>query len=767
MKKLILFICILWSLLTVAQTGIKGNITSGGQPLPFANISLKNTKIATISDANGNFLLEKFKSGNHEIIVSYTGLKTEIQKINVADSTIITLDFNLKENNTLDEVVVTGTLKVVNRLESPVPVEVYKPAFFKKNPTANIFEALQNVNGVRPQLNCNVCNTGDIHINGLEGPYTLVLIDGMPIVSGLSTVYGLSGIPNSLLERIEIVKGPASSLYGSEAVGGLINIITKNPNNAPVFSADAFANSWGELNVDLGFKGNIGKTASVLTGVNYFNYSNPIDNNHDNFTDVTLQNRISVFQKWNFNRKNNKLFSMAGRFFYEDRWGGEMQWEKKYRGGDEIYGESIYTKRWELLGAYELPIAEKMLLSFSYTDHDQNSVYGNMPYLAQQRIGFGQLSWDKKINNHDLLFGTAIRYQYYNDNTPATPEKDQNWIPSLFVQDEINLSEKHKLLLGARYDYNKNHGNIFTPRLAYKLKINDNNILRLNTGTGFRIVNLFTEEHAALTGSRDVIVLETLKPERSYNANLNYLRKMYVGNGNFIGLETTAWYTYFTNSIIPDYDTNPNQIIYKNLDGFAVTKGISANVDMIFHNGLKLILGATYMDVNKTEDGIKTRQMLTEKFTGTWAISYRINKLFLDVDYTGNLYGPMRLPTLGDLDPRKDYSPTWSIQNIQFTFNKFINIEIYVGVKNLLNWTPNKGNPFIIARANDPFDDNVKISNGNTNDPENYGQKGNFIPNGQVVDTVDNPYALTFDPGYVYGPNQGIRGFFGLRYTLK
>ncbi|MBD0725148.1 TonB-dependent receptor [Flavobacterium sp. L1I52] len=750
MKKLILFICILWSLLTFAQTGIKGSITSGGQPLTFANISLKNTKIATISDANGNFLLEKFKPGNHEIIVSYTGLKTEIQKINVADSTIITLDFNLKENNTLDEVVVTGTLKAVNRLESPVPVEVYKPAFFKKNPTANIFEALQNVNGVRPQLNCNVCNTGDIHINGLEGPYTLVLIDGMPIVSGLSTVYGLSGIPNSLLERIEIVKGPASSLYGSEAVGGLINIITKNPNNAPVFSADAFANSWGELNVDLGFKGNIGKTASVLTGVNYFNYSNPIDNNHDNFTDVTLQDRISVFQKWNFNRKNNKLFSMAGRFFYEDRWGGEMQWEKKYRGGDEIYGESIYTKRWELLGAYELPIAEKMLFSFSYTDHDQNSVYGNIPYLAQQRIGFGQLSWDKKINNHDLLFGTAIRYQYYNDNTPATPEKDQNWIPSLFVQDEINLSEKHKLLLGARYDYNKNHGNIFTPRLAYKLKINDNNILRFNTGTGFRIVNLFTEEHAALTGSREVIVKEELKPERSYNANINYLKKIFTRNGNFIGLETTAWYTYFTNSIIPDYDTNPNQIIYKNLNGYAVTKGISTNIDMVFNSGLKLIFGATYMDVSKTEDGIKTRQMLTEKFTGTWAISYRINKLFLDVDYTGNLYGPMRLPTLGDLDPRKDYSPTWSIQNIQFTFNKFKNIEIYAGVKNLLNWTPNKGNPFIIARANDPFDKNVQ-----------------YDTNGNVQATPDNPYALTFDPGYVYGPNQGIRGFFGLRYTLK
>ena len=750
MKNLILLLCVLAHTLSSAQTTMKGKITSEGQSLSGANIVLKNTKYATISDSMGVYSIENISSGNYEVLISYTGFKSQKKNISVTDTTEITLDFDLKDSHVLDEVVITGTLKAVSRLESPVPVEVYKPAFFKKNPTANIFEALQNVNGVRPQLNCNVCNTGDIHINGLEGPYTLVLIDGMPIVSGLSTVYGLSGIPNSLLERIEIVKGPASSLYGSEAVGGLINIITKNPKNAPSFSTDVFRNNWGETNVDLGLKTNVGKTASLLTGINYFNYSNPIDNNKDNFTDVTLQDRISVFQKWNFNRKSNKLFSMAGRFFYEDRWGGEMQWEKKYRGGNEVYGESIYTKRWELLSAYELPVTEKMLFSFSYTDHDQNSVYGDIPYLAKQRIGFGQLTLDKKINHHDILLGTALRYQFYDDNTTATIHEDINWIPSFFVQDEIQLTEKHKLLLGARYDYNSNHGSIFTPRLAYKWKINDSNILRFNAGTGFRIVNLFTEEHAALTGSRDVIVLEELKPERSYNANLNHLKKFYSKNGNFIGLETTAWYTRFSNSIVPDYDTNPNQIIYKNLDGYAVTKGISTNVDMVFNTGLKVILGATYMNVTKTENGLTTQQILTEKFSGTWAISYKLPSLFIDIDYTGNIYGPMRLPLLGNLDPRAAYSPTWSIQNIQFTFTKLKNFEIYTGIKNILNWTPNKGNPFIIARANDPFDKNVE-----------------YDTNGNVLATPENPYALTFDPGYVYGPNQGIRGFLGFRYTLK
>ena len=183
-----------------------------------------------------------------------------------------------------------------------------------------------------------------------------------------------------------MVKGPASSLYGSAAVGGLINIITKKPHSAPLFSADIFSTSWLENNVDIGFKSNIGTKATTLVGINYYNFNEKVDKNNDNFTDVTLQERISLFNKWSFDRKDNKEFTLAGRFFYEDRWGGEMQWNKSYRDGDEVYGESIYTRRFELLGKYQLPTIEDMFLSFSVTDHDQNSVYGNTIYMAQQKI---------------------------------------------------------------------------------------------------------------------------------------------------------------------------------------------------------------------------------------------------------------------------------------------------------------------------------------------------------------------------------------------
>jgi outer membrane receptor for ferrienterochelin and colicins len=402
------------------------------------------------------------------------------------------------------------------------------------------------------------------------------------------------------------------------------------------------------------------------------------------------------------------------------------------------------------LGKYQLPLEEKVLFSFSYNDHSQNSVYGDTPYLADQRIGFAQMTWDKKVGRHDFLVGTSVRYNFYNDNTPATPIADEVWIPSLFIQDELALANKHSLLLGLRYDYDNRHGAIYTPRTAYRFKISDNDILRLNAGTGFRVVNLFTEDHAALTGARDVIVTEALEPERSVNVNLNYLKKMYGSNGTFASLDASAFYTRFSNAILPDYDTNPNQIIYDNLDGFSESKGISANLDVVFPNGFKFLLGATFQDVSQTENGIKTRQILTESYTGTWNLGYTFQNLKLTMDYTGNLYGPMRLPTLGEMDPRSDYSPLWSIQNVQFTYKGLKDMEIYGGIKNLLDWTPNRGNPFIIARANDPFDREVV-----------------FDSSGIPVATPNNPNALSFDPSYVYGPNQGIRGFLGLRYRIN
>lgn len=665
----------------------------------------------------------------------------EIQSSDNQDSLKV-LPNTVKTQN-IDDVIITGTLKPVSRSKSPVAVEIYSQKFFQKNPTPNIFEAISMVNGVKPQLNCSVCNTGDIHINGLEGPYTMILIDGMPIVSSLSTVYGLSGIPNSLVDRIEVVKGPASSIYGSEAMGGVINIITKNALTAPKLSVDLMTTTWSENNVDLSTKFNFGKNVASLLSLNYFSFEKRFDENKDNFTDGALQNRVSVFNKWNFIRKENRQASFALRYLYEDRFGGEMQWDRSYRGSDQVYGESIYTNRIEAFGIYQWPVKENIVTQFSYNFHDQNSFYGNNPFTATQKVLFMQTFWDRKFGNHDITAGATLKRTFYDDNTPGTLSTEGMNAPmkspifGAFVQDQWEINDKNTILLGYRFDYDKIHHAVHSPRFAWKFFPNPYHTLRFNFGTGFRVVNLFTEDHAALTGSREVVIQSDLKPERSVNGNLNYIWKIPAGK-NLINLDASAFYTYFSNKIVGDFDTDPEKIIYDNLKGYGISRGVSLNADYNFSFPLSVGFGVTYLDVYQKFDDEreKSQQLHAPKWSGTYNITYKFAGN-LAIDFTGQFYGPMRLPVLPN-DYRPEYSPFYSLANIQISKSFKSGFEVYCGIKNLFNFSPKDP----LMRPFDPFDKNVD-------------------------DPIGNPYQYTFDTTYGYAPMQKIRGFLGVKYILK
>lgn len=735
-----------------AQYQVKGQILSSqDEPLEFVSIFAKELGVGAQSDSLGQFALSL--PGKNRALLSFSllGFQT-IQKWVVPDSPDLQVILIPLETG-LDEVVVSGTLQELSRADSPVPVEVFKSSFFRSNPVPSLFESFQQVNGVRTQVNCAICNTGDIQINGLPGPYTMILIDGMPIVSGLATVYGLSGIPQSLIDRIEVVKGPASTLYGSEAVGGLIHIITKRPEKAPLFSFDLMGTTWQEFSLDASVKTSLGKRVQWLTGVNAFRYDQPLDKNEDGLTDLALQERISLFQKVDFQRKAGKLLSLAGRLVLEDRWGGEMNWTPKERGGGRIYGESIQTRRWELFGTYDLPMLQDLKLQVSANGHHQDSFYGTTFYEANQKIGFGQLTWSKSSGIHQLLLGAAYRLTKYDDSTPATTNSGNQantpsitLLPGIFLQEELKISSSAQLLLGLRHDFSKVHGSIWSPRINFKLNSEDKFLIwRTSLGNGFRVANVFTEDHAALTGARAVVFTEKLRPEKSWNATSNLMKKIYTSSGNYFGLDASLFYTYFSNQIIPDYESNPNEIRYANLDGSSRSKGLSLNFDGLWANGFKLLTGVTWMDVSLTEEGRRVQQLFAERFSGVWTLGYHIHSVELTLDYTGNVYGPMRLPLLGPLDDRQEFSPWWSLQNIQITKRFGEKWELYGGVKNLLNYRPPNTS---IARAFDPFDRGVV-----------------FDDSGSVVPTATNPNALSFDPTYLFAPNQGIRGFLGIRFN--
>jgi outer membrane receptor for ferrienterochelin and colicins len=426
-----------------------------------------------------------------------------------------------------------------------------------------------------------------------------------------------------------------------------------------------------------------------------------------------------------------------------------MGWRPKHRGGSQIYGESIYTSRFELFGNHKFN--NNLSFQFSFNDHNHNSVYGTTLFNADQIIGFGQLVWNKNIKKNELLIGIAYRLSYYHDDTKVLLDRNKahtTHLPGVFIQNQINFNANNKLLLGLRYDQNSIHGNILTPRLNYKVNNGDKSTtLRFSAGTGYRVAQVFTEDHAALTGAREVVFLVDLDPEKSWNTNLNYIQKFYLEQGLIIELDLSLFKTHFSNKIIPDYDTDPNKIIYNNLSGKSVSNGISINANLLASGGLRINLGATFIDTFVEENGTKTTPYLTERFQGVWKLEkkWRANNLTLDL--TGTTVGALKLPTLGELDPRADISTPFSIINLQLTKSWNNTIESYGGIKNILNFTPPKNS---IARAFDPFDRRV-----------------NFDDSGSVLATTNNPYALTFDPSYIYASNQGIRFFLGLRWKYN
>jgi outer membrane receptor for ferrienterochelin and colicins len=642
----------------------------------------------------------------------------------------------------LGEVVVSGSMREMQKTDAALPIERYSMKYFERSRPQNLLDATNQIVGLRPQVNCSVCNTGDIHLNGMEGAYTAVLIDGMPIVSSLSTVYGLSGIPLNMIERVEVIKGPASALYGSEAMAGIINVITKKPSSTGSVVLESSLSSMFEWNNDIAFSVKSGNRWTNYSAINYFKFDNPTDVNHDNFTDLALQERVSVFSKWRYAGTRNSI-QLASRYYQESRWGGEMNWEPRWRGSDSVYGESIKTNRYELLAEAKTKLLLPLTWQASWVGHQQKSVYGNMVFDALQNNGFLQSIYQTDKGKHALMAGISLRYGFYDDNTVITREASdstkttaqQDFRFAVFLQDDWQFAKQWKTMLSARTDISSAHGVIISPRLALLYKPNSMHQLRLGLARGFREVNVFTEDHAALSGDRKVVFAEALRPETSINAFLSY-DLMTINKIGFVKWEWNLFYAYFFDRIIADYASNANQIVYANLNGHATSRGLNMKADFQTDKNWNALIGLTILDAFEYDAQSKQRQQLlfSSLFSGNAQFSYTFGASGFKADYSMNVYSPMPLPVLPN-DYRPSSSPWYALHNVQMN-RAFKWGEIYLAAKNIFNFLPTDP----LMRPFDPFDKSIN---------------------------VNNPNGYTFDTTYGYAPMQGRRLLIGIKWELN
>lgn len=711
-----------------AQTSgiVLGNVYSANTPIENATVGVKNLGIGTYTNIDGSFTIKTLPLGEHILTVTALGYREKELTIFIKKRDTTQIRINLEKSvQILDEMVVTGTMKEMSVKDSPVKVTVISQNFLNKTSSNNIMEAIQYVNGLYNQVDCAVCGTNNIRINGMEGPYTSVLIDGMPIMGALASVYGLNGINPSIIRNIEVIKGPNSTLYGSQAMGGVINIITQNPSDSPFIDFSINTSTHSEHNFEFSVVPDIKKTPTLFSGSVYIQ-DRFIDQNKDNFSDITQNVRISLFNKWEINRPSNKKFDIAWKYYVEDRLGGTSAYNRDLRGSSSIYGESIYTNRLELFGTYELPFETEFLkLDASYSYHKQDSYYGEYHYEASQQTVFSNLIWDKSIHpNSGLILGLGsqldVLNQLFDGQEVAGGSNSNRFVPGIFTQFDHRFSSKFRGLIGFRADLHENHGLIYSPRLNFKADPFSHSTVRFNIGTGFRIVNLFTEEHESLTGSREVEVSEVLNPERSLNLAMNWNQIIDIGT-SVLNVDVDFYHTRFSNQIIPDYNT-PGKIIYSNLDGYSVSRGLAVSMAHNFLIPLTYSIGVTLQDVFSVQNNNKQDLPFSPDFNSVLSLTYRFVNQGINLDYTGRIIGIMRLP---EYPNRSQYSNTFSEHNLKMTKIFSSSFEVFVSGKNVFNYV--QDNPII---------------------------------------SPQQPFSEEFATDYVYGPLQGRRIMVGIKLTL-
>jgi outer membrane receptor for ferrienterochelin and colicins len=653
----------------------------------------------------------------------------------------------------LGEVVVTGTIKEMRKEEFAIPVEIYPSDYFQAANVTNVLDAIRYISGVQGNIDGAVDGASDIEINGMEGTYTLVLLDGAPIAGGTGNLYGLIGIPMAIIERIEVIKGPASTLYGTEAVAGVVNIITRSLSKMPKVAIDARLTSYLENSIDVTARLKEGK-ASGLIGISLFNMNKKWDLNNDNFTDVPIQNRIAFFNKWSFRDKFQRQSGIMARYLWENRAGGELQYKKNDRGSGDVYGEMIRTNRLELMGNYMLPFEKvNANVQFMYTNHKGDAAYGANKYKHTEQTGYIQFIYDNKIaRKSDFLIGISYRFNWYDDNLYTTLDTAKgvklnrpivNHYPAIFFQDMIQFNKNNEVLVGFRMEYNTQfNGVAFAPRFDYKwLSTNKLTALRFGIGTGYRTPNAFIDDKYAFTSGRKIELDMDLKTESAYGFHADYWRRWVLGNAN-VTFESRLFYTLIRNMVEAEIDFDNNVVRYENEGNLGMNFGLNTMLEATFSVPVKMSFGLNALGNILYEKDEATGEAEIERtpnsplINATYSVSYSFKKSGITLDLNGYLNSPMRM-NVQENDPRSEYSPWYSVMNIQCTKHFRHNVDLSFGLNNILNVRP----PQPILRPFDPF-------------------------NKDADNTTTNPNGLRFDTGYNYAPNQGIKGFVGVRWSM-
>lgn len=749
MKQLIILF-ILFPLGIFSQDTIKGMVMEANTenkhvPLPGANVYWLDTTVGTVTDENGNFIIP-YKSDYNKLVISFIGFKTDTLMVQEPKM----VHHWLQPTDNLDEVTVNVRKQATAKsyLKSQNILTVSSDELLKAA-CCNLSESFETNPSIDVNFTDAVSGTKQIKMLGLTSPYILITTENVPTIRGASQAYGLSFIPGTWVESIQITKGAGSVVNGFESISGQINTELQKP----ISDDKLFINAYGALNGRAELNTHINTKVSDNWSTGLYLHGNlreaKHDSNNDGFLDMPLTKQLNVMNRWQYTNLEKGLVSFLNvRFLKDDKQAGQVNFNPDSdKLTTNFWGSEINTKRFDISGklGYVNPELtwQSLGLQVAFSHHNQATYFGLNEYDIQNNSLYANLVYNSIISDsrHKIKTGVSFMLDDYNEMLDVTNLEDdfnrnENDLGAFFEYAFDNI-DKLSLTAGLRVDTNNLLGVFITPRLHARYTPWEKAALRFSIGRGKRSANIFAENQNVFASSRAFNIVEDtgkiygLDPEIAWNYGWSYLQGFNLFERQ-ADVTFDFYRTDFKNQIVVDME-NPQQVSFYNLEGKSYANSLQIEFNYNLLKNLDLRTAYKYYDVKTDYNSGKLEKPLTPKHRFFANASYETDKTESEsqwkFDATYNWVGEQRLPSTVSspvLYQQQAYSPTFSTLNAQITKVFSSKFEVYLGAENINDYK--QSNP--IVSANNPFGD-------------------------------------YFDSTFVYGPIFGANYYAGLRFKIE
>lgn len=700
-------------------------------PLIGATVVQLNSNNGVVTDSSGFFRIELETTLPKVLVVRFVSYqndtifleRTGYQSIRVA----------LTETKNLNEIEIKARQKgsFIERKQVMSVVNLNEKEL-QKAACCNLSESFENSATIDVSYSDAVTGAKQIQMLGLAGIYTQLLTENIPNMQGLATPWGLSYIPGSWMKSIQISKGTSSVINGYASMAGQINIEYKKPDEGEKLFINGYGNQKGKIEGNVISSFQINDKLSTAIFVHAENMTVKHDLNGDSFLDQPLVKQLNLFNRWRY--VNHQFRSSFGiKYLTENRQGGQIKFDpKKDHTVENGYGIGVKTNRYEAFLKMGYVFKHRYQTSFGFQNqlvvHNQRSYFGLTIYNAKQLSYYSNLMFQSWIANlrHQFTAGLTYNFDKYNEDLNDSTFNRTEKILGSFIQYTYSNNKNLNIIAGLRVDDHNLFGVLLTPRIHARINLNENNVLRLSTGKGYRSPNVIAENTSLLATSKKLLFTEKLKIESSWNFGVSYTSYIKIMARELI-ITADYFRTEFENQIIIDREDNPDIIYIYNLNGQSFSNSFQIESSYELFRNFSVTLAFRYNDVKTTISEKLLEKPLVNKFKGLLALSYQTAQKTWQFDVNIQAIGNQRLPYTGFYPEeyrQPEYSPDYTLFNAQIT-RYLKRFEVYIGGENLGNFR--QMNPIIAA---------------------------------------DDPFSDYFDSSIVWGPITGIKIFAGFRFKL-